>query len=173
MYKTRLIVRLLSARDEWELLINHVGLKRSSIGGVSGAWSVKNIIAHVMAHEHYLADRLAEIARGEAFIPCQTQETLNEFIEVYGYPDFESPLMSADAANEWVYQKYKNIEIKELIADELQAFDAILSQIRSLSEDQLNQPGVVRKIKSATLDHYRHHGADIRNRFKHSILRAD
>ena len=171
MYKGHLIARLTHARDEWELLINHVGSSRVAIGGVSGYWSVKNIVAHIMTHELYLADRLSEIARGREFCPCETPEALEAFMEEFGYPDFESPLLSVDAANEWVYQKYKNIDMKELIAEELQAFDAVLTQVRALSEEQLNKPGLVKKIKTATLDHYRHHGADIKKRFKRTILR--
>jgi hypothetical protein len=171
MFKQQFIARLTHSRDEWELLINHVGFSRVAIGGVSGYWSVKNIVAHIMAHEHYLADRLGEIARGEEFRPCETQDAFDTFIEEFGYPDFESPLLSADAANEWVYQKYKNIEMKELIADELHAFGSVLAQVRALSEEQLNRPGVIKRIKAATIDHYRHHGADIKKRFKRSILR--
>jgi hypothetical protein len=171
MYKNHMIARLTHARDEWELLINHVGFSRVGIGGVSGYWSVKNIVAHVMAHELYMADRLSEIARGEEFQASGTLDALETFMDEFGYPDFESPLLSADAANEWVYQKYKNIDMKELIAEELQAFDAVINQIRALSEAQLNRPGLVKQIKTATLDHYRHHGMDIKKRFKRSILR--
>jgi hypothetical protein len=171
MSKSHLITRLTQVRDEWELLINHVGYSRVAIGGVSGYWSVKNIVAHIMAHELYLADRLSELARGEEFRPCETLDALESFMEEFGYPDFESPLLSVDAANEWVYQKYRNIDMKELIAEELHAFEVINVQIRAFTEEQLNRPGLVRKIKAATIDHYRHHGADIKKRFKRSILR--
>lgn len=170
MDKTILITRLLNARDDWEQLINHVSSKRA--GGISGAWLVRNSIAHVMVHEQYAADRLGELSHGEVFIPCQTQETLEAFIEEYGYPDFESPLMSVEAADEWVSQKYRNVEMRELIASELQAFDGILSQVRVLSESQLNEPGMIGRIASATLDRYRRHGAEIRGRFKHLVLRS-
>jgi hypothetical protein len=169
--KAELIARLMRGRDEWELLINHVGATRIGIGRISGHWSVKNIVAHIMVHEQYLADRLAEIARGEQFYPCDTLALLDRFMAEFGYPDFESSMISEESANEWVYQKYKNVEMRELVADELHAFEAILAEVRAMPPDKLNQQGLIKKIQAATLDHYRHHAADIKKHFKHSVLR--
>lgn len=172
MRKAQLIVRMMSARDEWEQLVNHVGLTRVGIRGVSGHWSVMNIVAHVMTREQHLADRLAEIARGEQYRPCQTYEALDAFLAEYGLPDFDSPLLSADSADEWVYQKYRNAAMNELVADELHAFSALMTGVRSLSEEQLNNLDLFQKIKHVTMDHYRQHGADIRKRFKRPLRQA-
>ena len=169
--KAELIARLMRARDEWELLINHVGATRIGIGQISGHWSVKSIVAHIMIREQYLADRLAEIARGEQFYPCETLELLDAFMAEFGYPDFESPMISEETANEWVYQKYKNVEMRELVADELHAFEAILAEVRAMPPEVLNQQGLIKKIQATTLEHCRHHSADIKKHFKQSILR--
>jgi hypothetical protein len=169
MRKAQLIARMMLARDEWELLVNHVGLIRVGIGGVSGHWSVKNIVAHVMTREQRLADRLAEIAQGDQFRPCESWDAFDAFIEEYGFPDFDSPLMSADATNEWVYQKYRNTAMSELVADELNAFSCLLAGVKSLTEEQLNDMNLITRIKRVTVDHYRHHGADMRKRFKRPL----
>ena len=172
MRKAQLIVRLMNARDEWEQLVNQIGLTRVGIRGVSGPWSVKNIVAHVMTREQHLADRLVEIARGEQYRPCETYDALDAFLEEYGFPDFESRLISADAADEWVYQKYKNAAMNELIADELHAFSTLVTGVRSLSEEQLNDLNLFQKIKNVTIDHYHQHGVDIRKRFKRLLRQA-
>jgi len=169
--KAELIARLMRGRDEWELLINHVGAARIGISRISGHWSVKNIVAHIMVREQYLADRLAEIARGEQFYPCETLALLESFMAEFGYPDFESPMISEESANEWVYQKYKNVELMELIADELHAFGEILAEVRAMPPEKLAQQGLIKKIQAATLDQYRHHAADIKKYFAHSISR--
>src|SRR5574340_63513 len=143
MHKAQLIVQVLRARDEWEPLINHVGLSRVGIGGVSGYWSVKNIVAHVMCREQHLADRLHEIARGEPELVCTSSEDLEAFIEEFGFPDFASPLLAEDSANEWVFNKYKNIAMNEMIADEIHAFDCLLDGMRQVSEEKLNDLGLV------------------------------
>lgn len=171
MRKAQLLARMMIARDEWELLVNHVGSIRVGIGGVSGHWSVKNIVAHVMTREQHLADRLAEYARGEPCRPCGNWEAFDAFIEEFGFPDFDSPLISQDAANELVYEKYKNAAMNELVADELNAFSAVLAGVRALTEEQLDEFNLAPKIKQVTIDHYRHHMADIRKRFKRTLLR--
>lgn len=171
MRKAQLLARMMIARDEWELLVNHVGSIRVGIGGVSGHWSVKNIVAHVMTREQHLADRLAEYVRGEPCRPCENWESFDAFIEEYGFPDFDSPLISQDAANELVYEKYKNAAMNELVADELNAFSAVLAGVRALTEERLNGFNLAPKIKHVTIDHYRHHMADIRKRFKRTLLR--
>jgi len=169
MRKSQLVTRMMSARDEWEQLVNHVGMTRVGIRGVSGHWSVKNIVAHVMTREQHLADRLIEIAHGEQYRPCETYDALEAFLEEYGFPDFESRLIGAEAANEWVYEKYKNAAMNELVADELHAFSTLVTGVRSLSEEQLNSLNLFQKIKHVTVDHYRHHAADIRKRFKRPL----
>ena len=169
MGKAQLIVRMMNARDEWEQLVNHVGFTRVGIGGVSGHWSVKNIVAHLMTRQQYLADRLSEIAREEPYRPRETYDALDAFLDEYGFPDFESHLISSDAADEWVYEKYKNAPMNELVADELQAFSALMAGVRSISEDQLVSLNLFQKIKYATVDHYRQHGADIRKCFKRPL----
>lgn len=169
MRKAQLVARMMSARDEWEQLVNHVGMTRVGIRGVSGYWLVKNIVAHVMTREQHLADRLIEIARGEQYRPCETYDALDAFLEEYGFPDFESLLVSADAANEWVYEKYKNAPMNELVADELHAFSALMMGVRALTDEQLNDLNLLQKIKHVTVDHYRQHAADIRKRFKRAL----
>lgn len=171
MDKTQLIAHLIRARDEWELLINHVGATRMGIRGVSGRWSVKIIVAQIMVHEQFVADRLAEIARDEIYYPCETQAEFDSFISEFGYPDLGSSLINKDSANEWAYQRYKNIGMQELIASELHAFDAILYEVRAMPQAKLNQQGLVKLIQSVTLDQYRQHGMEIKKRFKRSVLR--
>ncbi len=169
MYKAQLIVQMLHARDEWELLINHVGLPRVGIAGVCGLWSVKDTVAHIFCREQHLADRLGEIARGEPEIVCHTASDLEAFLEEFGYPDFASPLMSEAEADDWVFHKYRNVPMNELVADELHAFEALLAAVRQLSEERLNEGGLARRVKGATLEHYREHGAEIRKRFKRPL----
>jgi len=169
MYKSQLIVSMLHSRDEWEPLINHVGLPRVGIGGVSGLMSVKDIVAHIMAREQHLADRLSVLARGERPRACSTQPELDAFTEEFGYPDFDSPLLSTEAADEWIFQKYRNAPMNEIVADELHAFDSLLTAVRSIPEERLNELGLMPKILDVTVEHYRAHGADIRKRFKRPL----
>lgn len=171
MRKQRLLHRLQDERQDWELLINYVASSRMGIGCVAGTWAVRDIIAHIVAQEQYLADRLAEIARGESFSICQTQDELDTFMEEYGYPDFQSPILQADIANDWVVNKYKSVSNGDLVALELHAFDAIIEALSTLTDSQLEEHHMFKLIAHYTYEHYNEHAADIRKRFTSPVKR--
>jgi len=158
MRKAHFLTRLQNERQNWELLINYVASSRMGIGCVAGTWAVRDILAHIVAQEQYMADRLAEITRGEDFLPCQTQDELDTFLEEYGYPDFESPLLQQDIA-------------PDLVAQELHAFDAIWEHIQGLTDKQLRDHGLYERVAQYTYEHYNEHAADIRRRFSSPVKR--
>ena len=171
MRKSQFFVRLQNERDAWERILNYVGAARLGIGGVSGHWSVRDIVAHIMAREQHLADRLHEILQGESLPPCHSQDELDTFLEEFGYPDFESPAIDSMTANEWAVQKYHNTPFMDLVAIELHVYDAILESIKQLSEEQLDSLKLYERITRVTIAHYRQHAADIHKRFKAPIKR--
>ena len=72
------LARLMHERDKFELLLNRVGYAgRMTLKGVSGKWSIKDIIAHIFAYEQYIADRMNEVLDGEEYVPCRTQNALD------------------------------------------------------------------------------------------------
>ena len=171
MRKTRFLTRLQNERQEWELLINYVASSRMGIGCVAGTWAVRDILAHIVAQEQYISDRLAEIARGETFSVCQTQDELDTFLEEFGYPDFESPILQPDIANDWVVNKYKSVSNADLVAQEINAFDAIIESLYALTEPQLTENDLFKLIAHYTYEHYNEHAADIRKRFRSPVNR--
>jgi hypothetical protein len=171
MRKLRLLYRLQNERQDWELLINYVASSRMGIGCVAGTWAVRDILAHIVAQEQYLADRLAEVARGETFSVCQTHDELDTFLEECGYPDFESPLLQLDIANDWVVDKYKSVSNEDLVAQEIHAFDAVIESLSALTEYQLSEQNLFKLIAHYTYEHYNEHAADIRNRFRTPVKR--
>jgi hypothetical protein len=171
MKKSRFLTCLQNEREEWELLINYVASSRMGIGCVAGTWAVRDILAHIVAQERYLADRLAEIARGESHSFCRTQGELDTFLEEFGYPDFESPILKQEIANDWVVNKYKSVANPDLVELELNAFDAIWEHIQSLTDKQLSENNLYERIAHYTYAHYNEHAADIRKRFRSPVKR--
>jgi len=162
MKKRRFLHHLLAERDKFERLLNQLGFARQiTISGVTGQWSVKDIIAHIMSYEQYTADRLAEIIHGEPYTPARTPAELDTFLEKFGYPDFGSDLLDDDGPNAWIVEKYKNISLDDIVAHEIQAFGAIVSGLDALSETQLDQHHLFENITSNTYEHYREHSRDI------------
>jgi hypothetical protein len=156
---------LQAERDAWERALNYVGANRLGIGGVTGPWSARDIVAHIMTREQHLADRLHEVRQGECLPPCRTVDELDTFLDDFGYPDFESPAIDALTADEWAIQKYRNTPFNDIVALELHTYGAILDNIKLLSEQQLESNGLYERIARVTIAHYRRHAADIRKHF--------
>ncbi len=158
------LARLLRERDKFEILVNHVGFaRRMTLKGVVGKWSVKDILAHILAYEQYMADRLVEIMQGEIYVPCKTQTALDAFLDEYGYPDFGSPLLDEETPNAWVIEKYRNVSLEDVITQEMNACLSIVSSLEKIPEDVINQHNLYERVANNTYKHYREHIRDIRH----------
>ena len=163
MSKKQFITKLLHERDKFELLLNRIGFtRRMTMKGVAGHWSIKDIIAHISAYEQYIGDRLNEIAHHETYVPAKTHNALEAFLDQFGYPDFGSPLLDDDTANAWVFEKYRNIPLEEIVAQEIQAFNAIVSALEAMPEEAINRHNLLERVADNTYHHYRAHLRDIR-----------
>jgi hypothetical protein len=58
-------------------------------------------------------------------------------------------------------EKYKNISLEEVVAHEIQAFNAIVHAIETLHISQLEQHHFFEHITNNTYLHYREHSRDI------------
>jgi hypothetical protein len=157
------LARLMHERDKFELLLNRVGYtRRMTLKGVSGKWSIKDMLAHILAYEQYIADRMNEILHGEEYVPCRTQNALDAFLDEYGYPDFGSPLLDDDTPNEWIAEKYKNVSLDDIVTQEIEAFAAIMTSFEKMPEEMINRHRLYDRVANNTFWHYREHAADIR-----------
>jgi len=163
MSKKQFISKLLHERDKFELLLNRIGFtRRMTMKGVTGHWSIKDIIAHISAYEQYIGDRLNEILHHQMYVPCRTHNALDAFLDEFGYPDFGSPLLDDDTANAWVFEKYQNIPLEEIVTQEIQAFASIISALEALPEESIKRHNLLERVADNTYYHYRAHIRDIR-----------
>lgn len=169
--KKQFIEKLMHERDKFELTLNRVGYtRRMTLKGVSGKWSIKDILAHILSYELYIADRMNEILHGEPYAPCKTQTALDAFLDQHGYPDFGSPLLDDDAPNEWVVERYKNVSLEEVVAQEIQAFVSIVAMLEKMPEKTIAGHNLFDRIANNTYHHYREHLHDIRRWLrKHAV----
>jgi hypothetical protein len=168
-HKAIFLARLMRERDKFELLLNRVGYtRRMTLKGVSGKWSVKDLLAHILAYEQYIADRMNEVLHGEEYTPCKTQNALDAFLDEYGYPDFGSSLLDDDSPSEWVTEKYRNVSLDEVVTQEIQAFTAIVSFLEKMPDELMNKHHFYDRIANNTYRHYREHTAQIKRWLKSS-----
>jgi hypothetical protein len=157
------LTRLMRERDKFELLLNRVGFaRRMTVKGVSGKWSIKDILAHILSYELYIADRLNETLHGETYAPCRTQNALDAFLDEFGYPDFGSPLLDDDGPNEWVTEKYKSVPLEDVVAQEIQAFASIMGSLEKMPERTMEQHNFFDRVANNTYRHYHEHSAEIK-----------
>ena len=171
--KAQFIEKLMHERDRFELTLNRVGYtRRMTLKGVSGKWSIKDILAHILTYELYIADRMTEILHGEQYTPCKTQTALDAFLDEFGYPDFGSPLLDDDTPNEWAVERYKNIPLEEVVAQEIQAFASIVSMLEKMTDKAITEHNLFERVANNTYHHYREHLRDIRHWLKTQAVGA-
>ena len=167
MPKKQFIEKIMRERDKFELTLNRVGYtRRMTLKGVAGKWSIKDILAHILAYELYIADRINEIQHEQIYTPCKTQTALDAFLEEFGYPDFGSPLLDDDSPNEWVVEKYKNVSLEDVVAQEIQAFSSIVTMIENTTQKLIDEHTLFERVANNTFKHYREHLRDIRHWLK-------
>lgn len=150
-------------RDTLELLINQIGFtRRLTIPGVLGKWSIKDMLAHLLAYELYIADRLEEVLHNEPYVPCKTQNALDAFLDQFGYPDFGSPLLDESEPDEWIVGKYRNVSLEDVVTQELNAFTSIVDSLEKLSEEAIDQHNMYERVANNTYKRYRLQVHDIK-----------
>ena len=165
--KGTFLARLLHERDKFELLLNRAGYtRRMTLKGVAGKWSIKDVLALILTYEQFIADRMEEILDHEAYIPSRTQTALDAFLDEFGYPDLGSPLLDDESPREWVIERYRNISLDEVIAQELQAFASIVASLEKLPEPVIARHTLYDRIAKHTWLHYREHTHGIKRWLK-------
>lgn len=159
MSKLRLLERMRAGRAEWEALLTGVPQGRMAESGVEGAWSVKDILAHVTVYEQWTADQLEAVQRGET--------------ELFVRPDIPpgADSFDTDERNAAYYAAHRDRPLAEIAAWSRDEYPRLLAAVETLPEHTLITPGRVPLMGGAALwelvasnsyDHYAAHAAAIR-----------
>ncbi len=150
MEKTVLLDTLRTEREQWESLLSQIGEERMLQPGVAGeAWSVKDILVHVMWYER----ETVGILQQRAFI---------------GSPLWQVSLEERNVA--MVAEKQKR-SLQEVRAEAQQVFEQLLQAIQAFSDADLNDARSLRDIPpnwlpwqviaSNSYEHYHQHIPDL------------
>jgi hypothetical protein len=158
MTKAELLATLAAEFAKLEEYVAAVGQDRMAIGGVSGMYSMADLIAHLEAYSRALVTWLAEAQAGRVYVD-----------PVVDLPDL-------DARNAAIYEANKERGAAEVLARYRQTWDALLRRVESLTEDQLTNeelaawfvvPRWQRKqplwkcIANDTYEHHQQHWPDL------------
>jgi len=124
MRRADLLAQLRSENEGWEGLLAEIGEDRMDEPGVAGAWSIKDIVAHLAAWRRRTVGRLEAVANG------QPEPT----------PQWPADLHEDDDINAWFHTRDRNKSVRETLAESRRVFEQLASAIGKLPEDALDDP---------------------------------
>jgi hypothetical protein len=121
MNKTELIAGLQTEYQNWQILLDQIGLERMDQSGVAGNWSIKDIVAHLTGWRRRTVARLQAVQRGESEPP----------------PPWPAHLHNDDEINDWIYQSRKSYSARQVLDESHQIFLELLAAIEAIPEEVL------------------------------------
>jgi hypothetical protein len=124
MNKFELLDWLQSEYQQWVAFLDQIDPALKEQPGVSGDWSMKDIVAHLTGWNHRFVARLQAAQRGEP-------EPL---------PPWPAHLQDEDEINAWIYESNRKRSLHEVLDASQQLFQQLFAVIDELPEDvQIDQ----------------------------------
>jgi hypothetical protein len=149
----RLAGILRTERAEWNVLLAQVGLERMDIPGVSGDWSVKQLVAHLTWYEGAIVEGAEQVFSTGAFKRRR--------------PDG----VTLDGNNARIASESRSRPAGEVLAEADNVFGRLLPLIEACPEELLNNPQILglpddmlpwMGVANNSYAHYRHHEPGLR-----------
>ena len=121
MIKAKLLRELQEEYQNWQALLDQIGPARMGQPGVAGAWSIKDIVAHLTGWRRRTVGRLQALQGGQPESP----------------PPWPIHLQTDDEINAWIYQSRQSHSVSEVLDESHQVFQQLLAVIESLPDDVL------------------------------------
>ncbi len=153
MKKEEFIQKVKETHSEFEKMLARLSPAQLTQSKTCGEWSVKDVIAHVTWHERQMVGVISTKTLG-------------------GSPWWN---LSLEARNAAIHAENKDRPLQEILKDAQVVFGELLTQLESLSEEDLQMAGNFKDmppewkpwevIASNTFEHYPDHTRDIRAAF--------
>jgi len=135
MRRADLIAELNSEQDAWEGLLAEIGEDRMDEPGVAGAWTVKDIVAHLAAWRRRTVGRLEAVAHGQPEPPHE----------------WPADLKDDDEINAWFHERDRDKSVRQTLAESRAVFEQLVSAIEKMPEDALDDPERLSWMQGAPL----------------------
>lgn len=139
--KQELLQRLQSGYARFQQLIAHLTPAQLQAPGVIGRWSIKDLIAHFIAHEQFALSEIAAAQRGEKY---------------------HSPFQDSDEINAAVVEQYADTPAEEVFAAWETSFRGVVAAVQALADAEFAADGAVARLLEDTID-----GALANNTYEH------
>lgn len=119
MNKTELRNWLVEEDRQWERLLEQIGTQRMDLPGAMGAWTFKDMVAHLNDWQGWLIARMRAAQKGE---PKPA-------------PQWPAHLQEDDALNAWIYEANRQRPVQDVLHDTRVNFQQLLTVIDDLADD--------------------------------------
>ena len=162
--KTELIERMRAGRAEWDALIAQIPESARTEPALTGGWSVKDLIAHVAAYEHWTAAQIRAANEGRA--PTDR--------ELYGVEEMPADPegWDLDRQNAAIYAQYQEMPLADVMTFSSQAFADLVAAVAAVSDEDIARTGAQTWTGDRTLleivpeqcyAHYEQHADELRS----------
>jgi Protein of unknown function (DUF1706) len=127
MTKTALLADLQREQEQWEALLAQIGESRMDQGGVTGEWSIKDIVAHLTGWRHRTVGRLQAAQRSDPEPPPPWPAHLQADVDL-------------DAINAWIYESNHARPVRAVLDEAHQVFQQLHAAIEGLPDEVLKDP---------------------------------
>ena len=124
MEKSEFLNGLQEEYHQWEALLSQFDPAYMDESGVTGHWSIKDIVAHLTGWRRRTVARLQAAPRGEPEPP----------------PPWPAHLHTDDEINAWIYETNHGRSVPEVLEESHQVFQDLLTAIKGLPEHVLMNP---------------------------------
>ena len=121
MKKSELLNELQEEYQQWKALLDQIGPARMDLPGVTGHWSIKDIVAHLTGWRRRTVARLQAAQRGEPEPP----------------PPWPANLQTDDEINAWIYDANHERSVGEILDESHRVFQHLLTAVEGLPDKVL------------------------------------
>ena len=115
MNKSELLNWLQEEYQQWEAFLDQIGPARMEQPGVTGDWSMKDIVAHLTGWNRWLVARLQAAQRGEPEPP----------------PPWPAHLQTDDEINAWIYASNRGRSVREVLDESIRYFSSFSLSLKA------------------------------------------
>ncbi len=124
MSKARLLDDLRDEQAQWEALLQEIGEGHMTQPGVAGAWSIKDIVAHLTFWRRRTVGRLQAALRHEPTPP----------------PPWPPNLQTDDEINAWASAADRDRPLADVLGESRDVFEQLVRSLDAFPEEELIDP---------------------------------
>ena len=123
--KAQLLDDLKDEQARWEALLQDIGEEHMTQPAVAGAWSIKDIVAHLTGWRRRTVGRFRAALRHEPAPP----------------PPWPAHLQTDDEINAWIYAAHRDRPLAEVLRESRDVFQQLVEALDAFPEADLLDPG--------------------------------